>query len=63
MKQVCLELEFPRGFHLITPHILKHIDLSPFKAGVLHIFIQHTSASLTLNENISADIWRVGGGS
>jgi secondary thiamine-phosphate synthase enzyme len=59
MKQVMLELpEFSRGFHLITSHILKHIDLSGFKVGLLHIFIQHTSASLTLNENISAEVRR-----
>ena len=40
---------FPRGFHLITDHIEKAISLPD--TGVLHIFIQHTSAGLTINEN------------
>lgn len=41
-----------RGFHLITEEILRAVpELSQFKVGLLHIFIQHTSASLTLNEN------------
>lgn len=40
---------FPRGFHLITHHIENAIDLP--QMGVLHIFIQHTSAGLTINEN------------
>lgn len=40
---------FPRGFHLITDLISSHTDLP--ESGVLHIFIQHTSAGLTINEN------------
>ena len=40
---------FPRGFHLITDHISEAIELP--QTGVLHIFIQHTSAGLTINEN------------
>ena len=40
---------FPRGFHLITDHIQEAISLP--ETGVLHIFIQHTSAGLTINEN------------
>ena len=39
---------FPRGFHLITHHIL---TVLPNKTGMMNIFIKHTSASLTLNEN------------
>ena len=41
-----------RGFHLITQEILQalHFEL-PVKTGICHIFIQHTSASLTINEN------------
>lgn len=39
----------PRGFHLITDHITSNIELP--ETGVLHIFIQHTSAGLTINEN------------
>ncbi len=41
----------PRGFHLITQEILSVIDLSELEAGLLHVFIKHTSASLTINEN------------
>ncbi|NVK64142.1 MAG: YjbQ family protein [Flavobacteriales bacterium] len=40
---------FPRGFHLITDLIKANLDLP--KTGVLHVFIQHTSAGLTINEN------------
>ncbi|QDS93861.1 hypothetical protein FF011L_26360 [Roseimaritima multifibrata] len=43
---------FPRGFHLVTRHVLAAIDdLETVEVGLLHLFIQHTSASLTLNEN------------
>jgi len=42
----------PRGFHLITGEVLRALpEISRLQAGVLHVFIQHTSASLTLNEN------------
>lgn len=41
-----------RGFHLITGEILQAFpSLSEIKAGVCQVFIQHTSASLTINEN------------
>lgn len=41
-----------RGFHLITDEILGQLaDLSRVKTGLLHLLLQHTSASLTLNEN------------
>lgn len=39
---------FSRGFHLITDQIAK---ILPNRSGMLNVFIQHTSASLTLNEN------------
>lgn len=43
---------FPRGFHLITNEVLSHIpELSNIEAGILQVFIKHTSASLTINEN------------
>ncbi len=43
---------YSRGFHLITHEILNNFhEIANVKAGLLHIFIQHTSASLTLNEN------------
>lgn len=41
-----------RGFHLITGEILQSIpEISSISAGIAHIFIKHTSASLTVNEN------------
>lgn len=43
---------FPRGFHLITSIIEMHFpEIKQIKAGILHVFIQHTSAGLTINEN------------
>jgi len=42
---------FPRGFHLVTQLIEKEIEVGEIDVGVLHVFIKHTSASLTLNEN------------
>jgi secondary thiamine-phosphate synthase enzyme len=42
----------PRGFHLITHEIESAVpELTRIKAGLAHIFIKHTSASLTINEN------------
>ena len=47
----------PRGFHLITNEIVSQIhELKEIKAGVAHIFIQHTSASLTINENADPSV-------
>ena len=41
-----------RGFHIITRNILKSIpELKNFKVGILQLFIKHTSAALTINEN------------
>ncbi|SEL73229.1 secondary thiamine-phosphate synthase enzyme YjbQ [Parapedobacter koreensis] len=42
----------PRGFHLITAEINDRLSaISHWKSGICHVFIQHTSASLTINEN------------
>ncbi len=42
----------PRGFHLVTDQILERGPrLEDFQTGLLHVFIRHTSASLTINEN------------
>lgn len=41
---------YPRGFHLITNEVLSQIKQLPEK-GLFHVFIKHTSAALTLNEN------------
>src|SRR6201996_5321963 len=41
-----------RGFHLITSEVISALpQLSEIKTGILQVFIQHTSASLTINEN------------
>lgn len=47
-----------RGCHLITSKVLKEIgpELSEFKCGLAHLFLQHTSASLTVNENYDDDV-------
>jgi len=43
---------YSRGFHLITDAIVKSFpEIKKIKTGMLHIFIKHTSASLTINEN------------
>jgi len=48
----------PRGFHLITREILDVVgdDLSGMSHGLCHIFIQHTSAALAINENADPDV-------
>jgi secondary thiamine-phosphate synthase enzyme len=47
----------PRGFHLITDDVVAAIpELKEFRAGLLHVFIQHTSASLSINENADPDV-------
>ncbi len=47
----------PRGFHLITRDVLEALpELQRLRVGLLHVFIRHTSASLTLNENASPDV-------
>ena len=48
-----------RGFHLVTREVLDALpELEGVRAGLLHLFIRHTSASLTLNENASPDVRR-----
>ena len=43
---------YPRGFHLITREVLSAIpEIRELRKGMLQVFIQHTSASLTINEN------------
>ena len=41
---------YPYGFHLVTHKITEQLGMLPEK-GILHLFIKHTSAGLTLNEN------------
>lgn len=46
-----------RGFHLITDELLSAVpELVNYRVGVLHAFIQHTSASLSVNENADPDV-------
>src|ERR687898_83897 len=46
-----------RGFHLITQDVLKGVaELRTFETGLLHLFIRHTSASLSINENADSDV-------
>lgn len=47
----------PRGFHVITREVVEQLpELRQVEVGILHLFIQHTSASLTINENVSPDV-------
>jgi secondary thiamine-phosphate synthase enzyme len=49
----------PRGVHLVTHEIVEGLPaLRDLRVGLAHIFIRHTSASLTLNENASPDVRR-----
>jgi len=42
----------PRGFHIVTDEIVRQLpELANYSIGMLHVFIKHTSASLTINEN------------
>ena len=46
-----------RGFHLVTSEIVNSFpEIRTIQVGLLHIFIQHTSASLTVNENADPDV-------
>ena len=48
-----------RGFHLITAEIEAAMpELERFRVGLLHVFLQHTSASLCINENADPDVPR-----
>lgn len=56
MKQIRIQLPpFKRGFHLITREIEQQLGLQA-QSGVLHLFIQHTSAALTINENADPSV-------
>jgi secondary thiamine-phosphate synthase enzyme len=48
-----------RGVHLVTAEIVEALpELRELRVGLAHVFIRHTSASLTLNENASPDVRR-----
>jgi secondary thiamine-phosphate synthase enzyme len=47
----------PKGFHLVTKEILRELpELKNYSSGIVNIFIKHTSASLTINENADPDV-------
>ncbi|MFK5947821.1 MAG: secondary thiamine-phosphate synthase enzyme YjbQ [Methylococcales bacterium] len=47
----------PRGFHLITHETMENLSqVTAIQAGILHLFIKHTSASLTINENADPSV-------
>jgi secondary thiamine-phosphate synthase enzyme len=49
----------PRGVHLVTSEIVEAVpELRDLRIGLAHLFLRHTSASLTLNENASPDVRR-----
>ena len=57
-KQVEFSLQpRTRGIHLVTGEVLRHLPPLP-RVGLLHLFIQHTSAALSLGENADPDVRR-----
>lgn len=49
----------PRGFHLVSDEILEALpEISSINVGLLHLFLQHTSASLSINENADSSVRR-----
>ena len=57
-REIALEGR-PRGFHLVTRDVIGALpELGELEVGLLHLLIQHTSASLALNENASPDVRR-----
>ncbi len=59
VKQTALTLSpRPRGIHLITGDVDAALESDGIDVGPAHLFLQHTSASLTLNENASPEVRR-----
>jgi len=60
MKTFQKEIKIPsqiRGFHIITSLILHNLpEIREIQIGILHVFIKHTSASLTINENADPSV-------
>jgi secondary thiamine-phosphate synthase enzyme len=46
---------YPRGIHIITEEVVRHLPKLP-QCGILNLFIKHTSAALTINENYDPDV-------
>ena len=49
-----LLLHYPRGFHIITDEVIANLELP--ETGLLNLFIHHTSAGLTINENYDSTV-------
>jgi secondary thiamine-phosphate synthase enzyme len=50
---------YPRGFHLVTRELVSQLpELKRYRVGLAHFFIQHTSASLVVNENADPNVRR-----
>ncbi|MAT71012.1 MAG: hypothetical protein CMJ58_15980 [Planctomycetaceae bacterium] len=60
MPWIQRQIELPaqrRGFHLVTDEVVRELpELRSLTVGVLHLFLQHTSASLSINENADPDV-------
>ena len=57
-RQIALP-SYRRGFHIISRHVVDALpELAEIRTGLLHVFIMHTSASLTINENADRDVPR-----
>src|SRR5437879_1260679 len=57
-KQIALTAR-KRGFHLVTTEIVEALpEIADMRVGLLHVYIRHTSASLTVNENADSDVRR-----
>lgn len=55
-KEISLDPR-PRGFHLITDEVLKHLpEVQNIEIGSMQVFIKHTSASLTINEDADSTV-------
>ncbi|MAC92345.1 MAG: secondary thiamine-phosphate synthase, partial [Flavobacteriaceae bacterium] len=54
VSQITVQLPvFSRGFHLVSEYIMREL---PKLTGVVHVFIKHTSAALTINENADPSV-------
>ena len=57
LHQTSLQLPpYKRGFHIITQHIENVVKPFGITTGMIHIFLKHTSASLTINENVDPSV-------
>jgi secondary thiamine-phosphate synthase enzyme len=49
----------PRGYHIITDEVVREVpEIADIQTGIAHIFIKHTSASITINENADPSVRR-----